>query len=87
MTKTELIEAVSNISGIKEDLVSLIIDITTDVIKDKCQEGESVKIKEFGVFSLKVTKERNCSNPRTREIIRLPGKRTLKFKPSIKIKL
>lgn len=46
-------------------------------------KGERLELREFGVFTTKKTKPRECMNPRTGEKITTMGRTIIRFKPSI----
>lgn len=81
MNKTDLIKKVSAETGksIKE------VTETIDCFLKELSEGlrnEDISLKDFGNFKKVVQKERTARNPTTREIITVPEKEVVKFKPS-----
>lgn len=85
MTKQDLIKKIASESGMQQQQVTPIIDAFTEAIKDCYKKGERVEIKSFGVFVTKVRKARKARNMQTGELIDVPEKKVLVFKPSIHI--
>lgn len=82
MNKAELVEAISEKTGIQKNTVALIIDETHETIIEKLKEGDSVKIAGFGIFFSKKRKARNGRNPKTGETVEIKERMVPKFKPS-----
>ena len=61
-TKTQLIEAVSKVTGIHPDDVSYIYDATFDEIKEVIKKEGSFIVSRFGKFSIYQTKQRGKLN-------------------------
>jgi nucleoid DNA-binding protein len=49
------------------------------------RSGENVNLKEFGNFQIIARKERKARNLKTNEMIVVPAKEVVKFKPSNKL--
>ncbi len=86
MTKPELIEAVSTVTGqTKADT-----DRTLEAILNKAAEaladGERVELRGFGIFEAKETKARTGRNPATGATIEIPASRKATFRPSKELK-
>lgn len=86
MTKPELIEAVSTVTGqTKADT-----DRTLEAILSKAAEaladGERVELRGFGIFEAKETKARTGRNPATGAAIEIPASRKATFRPSKELK-
>ncbi len=82
MNKLELIQAISEKTGIEKNTVALIITETHETIIEKLKEGDSVKIAGFGIFLTKKRDARTGRNPKTGEKVEIPEKLMPKFKPS-----
>lgn len=63
-----------------------IIERTFAEIVKQINEGKSVRIAGFGIFSRKITKARNAKSPKTKQIIKVPAKNKVHFSASSKIK-
>jgi DNA-binding protein HU-beta len=59
-----------------------IVDLILETIKERLTKGEKVLISGFGCFSVMKRKEKKGVNPRTGEPVIIPGRNSVKFKPS-----
>jgi integration host factor subunit beta len=81
MTKSELVELVSEKLDItKKDAESLVNTVFASII-EAITEGDKVELRGFGCFKVKSRRARNGRNPRTGEKIYIPPKRVPYFKP------
>lgn len=80
MNKTELIDALSALSGVTkvdtEAVLSTFMEITTKELK----KGGEVVLTGFGKFVGSTRAARNGINPATGESIKIPASKTAKFK-------
>ncbi len=64
-----------------------IIDIFCEEIEKSLTNSKKIEFRGFGTFSLKTIKEKySARNPKTGELIYVPKKNKIKFKPSKKLK-
>jgi len=63
----------------KKDL-NKIFEIFVNEIKNSLKNGESVEIRSFGRFSVKIHKDKLARNPKTGEKIKIPQKKIIRFK-------
>lgn len=80
MNKTELINAIAEKSGLskvdsKKALEAFIESVTAEV-----KGGGKVALVGFGTFSVTQKAARKGINPRTKAVINIPAKKTVKFK-------
>lgn len=47
-----------------------------------CADNESVRLADFGTFTIRVMVERKGRNPQTGEIMNLPSRRAVRFIPA-----
>ncbi|MDR0333388.1 MAG: HU family DNA-binding protein [Dysgonamonadaceae bacterium] len=80
MNKTELISAVAEKSGLSKVDAKKALDATLEVIAGEVKKGEKVVLVGFGTFSVSERSARQGINPRTKEAIKIPAKKTAKFK-------
>jgi len=85
MNKSDLISYVSDKTMITEQDASVIVDVFIQGIRTGLEQGERVTINNFGSFFLLDRKERKALDPRNQEVIDVPAKIVVKFKPSKKI--
>lgn len=86
MNKDQLTQKVAEVAGVSKATVTHVINVMQDVITDAVQDGQEVKLSQFGRFFPYETKSRMGRNPRTGETFPVASKRFLKFKPYVKLK-
>lgn len=86
MRKREIVVKVSKETGIKQFLVKAAVHKTFDVIIEALRNGERIELRNFGVFYIKTRKQRIGRNPKTGEVIPVPERQTVIFKPGLEMK-
>lgn len=86
MNKTDLVVAVAEEVGLTKKETEKAIDVFLDRIKAELENDGIVKLSGFGVFSVKVRKERIGTSPVDGNKITIPQTRTVGFKPSRNLK-
>lgn len=86
MTKKDIAIKIADSTGIKQIVVKKIIQKTLDAIIDILAAGESIELRNFGVFKVKSRKGKTGRNPRTGETVPVPPKRVAVFKPGLIMK-
>lgn len=86
MTKTELVAAAAEKTGLTKKDAESLISAAFDTITEKLVQGERVQISGFGTFEVKQREARVGRNPRTKEEIRIPATRQPAFKASKTLK-
>jgi integration host factor subunit beta len=80
ITKKELIDRIAERTQAKRVLVKRIVQTFLDaIIKELCS-GNRLEFRDFGVFETKTRAARVAQNPKTLERVKVPAKRTVKFK-------
>ncbi|MGD2279297.1 MAG: HU family DNA-binding protein [Candidatus Omnitrophota bacterium] len=87
MTKKDIIMKISDDTGLKQIDVKEVVQRTFDIIIDSLTGGETVELRNFGIFKVKTRKGRLGRNPRTGENVSIPDKKVVSFKPGMKMKL
>ena len=64
MIKRELVNKVAKETRHKQDDVRPVVQKTLDYIADALAEGETIEIRDFGIFKIKVRQERKGRNPK-----------------------
>lgn len=77
---------VSNETNLTQIDVKKIVQRTLDVILESLERGETVELRNFGVFKVKIRRGRIGRNPRTGEEVTVPEKRVVVFKPGMVLK-
>lgn len=87
MNKPELVDAIAKKLGISKAEVDRFVNGFIEAIEDALLEGNDVKLKGFGNFSVVDKEATTCKNPRNpQEVIEVPAKKVVKFKLSKKLK-
>lgn len=80
ITKKELIDQIADEMGFKRVLVKRVIQTFLDTIVDELSNGNRLEFRDFGVFESKTRAPRQAQNPKTMDKVKVPSKRTVKFK-------
>jgi nucleoid DNA-binding protein len=86
MTKKDIAIKISDETGIKQIVVKKIIQKYLDHLIDILATGETIELRNFGVFKVKMRKPKMGRNPRTGEAVPVPAKKTVVFKPGLIMK-
>ena len=86
MTKKEMVLQVAAETGIKQVDVKRVFQRALDLIVVALSRGETVELRNFGIFKVKTRKGRTGRNPRTGEQVPVPPKRVAVFKPGLIMK-
>src|SRR3989304_7871536 len=80
VTKKELIDRIAERTQAKRVLVKRIIQTFLDEITNELCEDNRLEFRDFGVFETRTRAARVAQNPKTLERVKVPAKRTVKFK-------
>jgi DNA-binding protein HU-beta len=80
MNKAQLIERVAEITAMTKQQSESFLDATLEVIQDAVSSGDEVKLVGFGSFSRAHRKARAGRNPKTGDVVQIPGSRVPRFK-------
>lgn len=86
MTKKDIVIKVSNDTNLTQIDVKKIVQRTLDVVLEALERGETVELRNFGVFKVKSRRGRIGRNPRTGDEVSVPEKRVVVFKPGLVLK-
>lgn len=86
MTKVDLVNAIAESTSLAKKDVEKVISALPDVILKGIVEDGKVQLIGFGTFSLEERAERVGRNPKTKEEMIIPAKKTMKFKVGKTIK-
>ncbi len=86
VTKKELCERVSELTGQPRVNVRVIVQAFLDEMVAQLGEGHRLEFREFGVFEPRTRAARRGRNPKTSAPVSVPAKRTIRFKPGLKIR-
>ena len=81
MTKRDLVIRISNETGLVQQQVLDVVQKTLDYISEAVAKGETVELRNFGVFEVKIRKARVGRNPNAPETdVPIPARSVVKFK-------
>ncbi len=82
MTKADIVESVyANVKLSKKESTD-VVELVLEVMKDRLEQGEKVKISGFGNFMVKSKRSRPGRNPLTGAQIEISARRVLVFRAS-----
>ncbi len=87
LTKRDLVVRISNETGMIQQEVLAVIQKFLDALVESISKGQTVELRNFGVFEVKVRKARIGRNPNqpTHEV-KIPAQPVVKFKPGKEMK-
>src|SRR4030042_1012117 len=80
ITKKELIDRISEKTQAKRVLVKRITQAILDEIIAELCKNNRLEFRDFGVFETRTRAARVAQNPKTLERVKVPPKKTVKFK-------
>lgn len=80
VTKKELVDHIADATGQKRIVVKKIVQTFLNNIIIELGKGNRLEFRDFGVFEVKQRRPRMAQNPKTLEPVKVPPKRTVKFK-------
>ncbi len=86
MTKKDIVTKVSNDTNLTQIDVKKIVQRTLDAVVESLERGETVELRNFGVFKVKTRRGRVGRNPRTGQEVSVPEKKVVVFKPGLILK-
>ncbi len=86
ITKKDIVLQVANETGIKQIYVKKVVQRALDCITESLVKGETVELRNFGIFKVKSRKGRTGRNPRTGQEVPVPPKKVAIFKPGLLMK-
>lgn len=86
MTKRDIVSKISQEKGIKPTVVKVVVQGVFDTIIDALSKNRTIEIRNFGVFKVKKRRRRIGRNPRTGEVVPIPERKVVIFKPGLEMK-
>ncbi len=80
-TKKDIVKEVAARTGFDISSVKEIVQTMFDAMSDGLSQDGNIEIRNFGIFKVKHTPARKARNPKTSEIITVPEKKHISFKP------
>ena len=82
MTKRDLVIRISNDTNLIQQDVLTVVQKTLDYVTEALIKGETVELRNFGVFEVKLRKPRVGRNPNDPgKDVQIPARAVVKFKP------
>lgn len=82
MTKRDIVIRISNDTGLIQQDVMTVVQKTLDYITEAMINGQTVELRNFGVFEVKLRKPRIGRNPNDPgKDVAIPARAVVKFKP------
>ncbi len=85
MNKSELVEAMADSAGISKASAAKALDGMMEAVTKALKNENKVTLIGFGTFSAVQRAARKAKNPRTGELLNIPAKKAVKFKPGGKL--
>ena len=86
MTKKDIVIKTAEDTDLKQIDVKKIVQRTLDHIVEALAKGETVELRNFGIFKVRSRKSRVGRNPKTGVEVPIPEKRIVSFKPGLVMK-
>ena len=86
MTKKDIVLKIANDTKMKQQDIKKIVQKALDSIIDSLVNGQTVELRNFGIFKVKSRRGRTGRNPRTGQVVPVPPKRVVVFKPGLEMK-
>ena len=86
MTKKDIVIGIAEDTELKQIDVKKIVQRTLDHIVEALTRGDTVELRNFGIFKVKTRKSRVGRNPKTGVTVPIPEKRIVSFKPGMIMK-
>ena len=80
MNKTEFITAVAEKSGLSKVDAKKAVEAFVETVSSELKEGGKVALLGFGSFSVAEKSARKGVNPKTKQPIEIPARKSVKFK-------
>lgn len=80
MNKTEFINAVAEKSGLSKVDAKKAVEAFVETVSSELKEGGKVALLGFGSFSVAEKSARKGVNPKTKQPIEIPSRKSVKFK-------
>lgn len=87
MTKKDIALKIAEETSLKQVDVKRVIQGTLTHIIDSLAHGQTVELRNFGVFKVKMRRGRVGRNPRTGAKVPVPPRKVVVFKPGLVMKV
>ena len=80
MNKTELINSIAEKASLTKVQSKAALEAAINTVMETLAKGEKIALIGFGTFEVAQKNARKGINPRTKEVIEIPARKTVKFK-------
>jgi len=87
VTKKDIVKEVARLTGYDTQSIKDVVQTMFDCMCEGLAGDGNIEIRNFGIFKVKSTPERQARNPKTSEIITVPAKKHIHFKPGQEMKI
>ncbi len=85
--KMEIVDYLAkNVDGLTKKTAKEVVDAFIDGLQEVLLETGYVRLPNLGTFKISMRKERTGRNPRTKEVIKIPATKVVKFNPASSLK-
>lgn len=81
MTKKDIVKSIAGELNLPQVEVKKVVQMTLESIVEALEKKGRIELRNFGVFEVKARKPRKARNPRTNEVVFVPAKKAVTFKP------
>ena len=86
MKKSEMIEALSERTGLSKADAEKMFNAIFDLFKEELSKGNKISVAGFGVFKISERAARDGRNPQTGETIHIAASKSVSFKAGTELK-
>ena len=86
MTKKEIVLKIAEDTKLKQTDVKKIVQRFLDSVIDSLFKGETIELRNFGVFKVKTRKPRVGRNPKTGKTVPIPERKVVTFRAGMVMK-
>jgi len=87
MTKRDLVVRIADEADLTQNQVATVVQKTLDYIANELACAKTIELRNFGVFEVKVRKERKGRNPnKPKDEVIIPERAVVKFRPGKELK-
>ncbi len=86
ITKKDIVLKISTETNIKQIDVKRVVQSMLDKVTEFLAAGQTVELRNFGIFKIKSRRGRLGRNPRTGQEVPVPPKKVVIFKPGLIMK-
>jgi len=82
MNRADLTEQLHTLTGLSRRECATLVEGALDLIKANLLQGNDVRLSGFGNFTVHTSAARMGRNPKTRQEVPIPARKTVRFHPS-----